>query len=101
DKKEFVAGESTKETVKTIARGKPGDFRRTRGDYRVLLPMHTGRGCSGHPAFPSPSFFRGTTFVQSSGISCRENAEPHLNWRSLTVEPVDSRSFAIAAFPIP
>jgi hypothetical protein len=36
DKKEFVAGESTKETVKTIARGKPGDFRRTRGDYRVL-----------------------------------------------------------------
>ena len=27
DKKEFVAGESTKETVKTIARGKPGDFR--------------------------------------------------------------------------
>ena len=27
DKKEFVAEESTKETVKTIARGKPGDFR--------------------------------------------------------------------------
>ena len=27
DKKEFVAGESSKETVKTIARGKPGDFR--------------------------------------------------------------------------
>jgi hypothetical protein len=27
DKREFVAGESTKETVKTIARGKPGDFR--------------------------------------------------------------------------
>ena len=36
DKKEFVAGKSTKETVKTIARGKPGDFRRNRGDYRVL-----------------------------------------------------------------
>src|SRR4029077_14792637 len=59
DKKEFVAGESTKETVKTIARGKPSDFRRTRGDYRVLLPMHTGRGCSGHPAFPAPSDFKG------------------------------------------
>jgi hypothetical protein len=27
DKKEFVAEESTKETVKTIARGKPGDLR--------------------------------------------------------------------------
>jgi hypothetical protein len=35
DKKEFVAEESTKETVKTIARGKPGDLRCTRGDYRV------------------------------------------------------------------
>ncbi len=55
----FCRHKSTKETVKTIARGKPGDFRRTRGDYRVLLPMHTGCGCSGHPAFPAPSLLEG------------------------------------------
>jgi hypothetical protein len=34
----MVTGESTKETVKTIARGMPGEFRCDRGDYaRVLL----------------------------------------------------------------
>jgi hypothetical protein len=32
------------------------------------------RGCSAHPAFPAPSLFRrGTTNLQSSGKSCREN----------------------------
>jgi hypothetical protein len=33
----MVTGESTKETVKTIARGMPGDFRRDRGDYARML----------------------------------------------------------------
>ena len=32
DKNEFVAGESAEETVKTIACGNAGCFRRTRGD---------------------------------------------------------------------
>jgi hypothetical protein len=57
DKKEFVAGESTKETVKTIARGKPGDSGVLVVTTVCLLPMHTGCGCSGHPAFPAPSVF--------------------------------------------
>jgi hypothetical protein len=33
----MVTGESTKETVKTIARGMPGDFRCDRGDYARVL----------------------------------------------------------------
>jgi hypothetical protein len=37
-----VTGESTKETVKTIAQGKPGRFRRTCGDLLVcFLLLHT------------------------------------------------------------
>ena len=58
------------------ARRKP--LKPLRGESRVisgatvvttvcLLPMHTGCGCSGHPAFPAPSVFRGTTFMQTSG----------------------------------
>src|SRR5882724_1136816 len=41
---------------KTIARGMPGDFRCTCGDYtRVLSTCTRGCGCIGHPAFPAPS----------------------------------------------
>ena len=43
-----VTGESTKETVKTIARGMPGVFRCDRGDYRVLTTFCTrAAGASG------------------------------------------------------
>jgi hypothetical protein len=60
DKKEFVAGKSTKETVKTIARGKPGDFRRNRGDYRVLPTNAHGLRVLRAPGFPcSLSIFLG------------------------------------------
>jgi hypothetical protein len=31
-----------------------------------------GCGCIGHPAFPAPSYFRGTFFWHNSGSSCRE-----------------------------
>ncbi len=53
-----VTKESAKETVKTIAQGRPGVpvdlWRRT----RVLSTLCTrGCGCSGHPAFPAPSDF--------------------------------------------
>ena len=40
DKKELVAGESTKETVKTIAQGRPDCSGYTCGDYRVLFFAH-------------------------------------------------------------
>ena len=42
-----VAGESTKETVKTIARGMPGDFRRDRGDYARVLTSPFAREAAG------------------------------------------------------
>ena len=60
DKKEFVAEESTKETVKTIARGKPGDFRRNRGDYRVLTTNAHGLRVLRAPGFPCSLFLMGT-----------------------------------------
>ena len=59
DKKEFVAEESTKETVKTIARGKPGDFRRNRGDYRVLTTNAHGLRVLRAPGFPCALCFPG------------------------------------------
>src|SRR6476646_4095831 len=67
DKKEFVAGESSKETVKTIARGKPGDFRRNRGDYRVLTTNAHGLRVLRAPGFPCSLFNRGTMSSQNLG----------------------------------
>ena len=82
DKKEFVAEESTKETVKTIARGKPGDFRRTRGDYPVLTTDAQGLRVLRAPGFPCSLFFmRGTMLMQTSGKPCREKAKARLSPR--------------------
>jgi hypothetical protein len=67
DKKEFVAGKSTKETVKTIARGKPGDFRRNRGDYRVLPTNAHGLRVLRAPGFPCSLRFSRDMFLKSSG----------------------------------
>ena len=55
-----VTGESAEETVKTIARGMPGDFRCDRGDYARVLILFCMRGCGcfGRPAFPAPSDIR-------------------------------------------
>jgi hypothetical protein len=65
-----VTKESTKETVKTIARGMPGDFRRDRGDYARVLPTHCtrGRGRIGRPAFPAPSDWRGRKIYAGLGF---------------------------------
>ena len=55
-----VTEESTKETVKTIACGNAGQFRCTRC-YSCAFYHYKctrGRGCSGHPAFPTPSWGR-------------------------------------------
>ena len=73
----MVTGESTKETVKTIARGKPGDFRRTRGDYRVLTTNAHGLRVLRAPGFPCSLRSRGKMFVQTSGASRRENAKSY------------------------
>jgi len=51
-----VPGESTKETVKTIAQGMPVDLAEP-----VVLPpaflLQAGHGWGHHPAFPAPSSF--------------------------------------------
>ena len=82
-----VTGESTKETVKTIARGMPGVFRCDRGDYRVLSTLCTrASGASGarHSLRPllrvalRPLFEGGAIFQQSSGVTRREIAESYL-----------------------
>jgi len=69
----MVTEESTKDTVKTIAQGRPDD-----PPVPVVLPRAScctrTMGASGHPAFPAPSCFRGTRFLQSSGAMRGENA---------------------------
>jgi hypothetical protein len=44
---------------KAIAQGMPDDSGVPVVTTVCLLPMHTGCGCFGHPAFPAPSDFRG------------------------------------------
>ena len=46
DKKELVAGKSTKDPVKTIAQGRPDDPAPPVVTTVCFLPMHTGRGCA-------------------------------------------------------
>src|ERR1700692_1704949 len=36
-----------------------------------FLPLHTGCGCIGHPAFPAPSIFQGERFLHNPGASRR------------------------------
>jgi len=61
DKNEFVTGESTKETVKTIARGMPGCSGVTVVTTLVCFYLFCTRGCGriARPAFPAPSFSKG------------------------------------------
>src|SRR6185437_9238424 len=63
-----------------IARGMPDVFGCTCGLLVCFLFAHfphTRLRVQRHPAFPAPSGFRGTTTMQDSDISCRENAESH------------------------
>ena len=71
-KKELVAGENAKETVKTIAQGRPDD-----PPVPVVLPrafcLHADHGCGGHPAFPAPSVLsRAVRFQQLGRFMPRE-----------------------------
>jgi len=85
-------GPSIRSATVTKRNSSPGRARRKplkplRGESRVisgvlvvttvcLLPMHTGCGCSGHPAFPAPSVFEGQSFWQTSGGPRRETKSP-------------------------
>ena len=74
---------SSKETVKTIACGNAGRFRGTRCYSCALYHYHCtrGRGCNGHPAFPTPSL--GERFINASGASRREGVNVCLDLTSL------------------
>ncbi len=54
----------------------PGELAVT--NARAYYQYTRGRGCNGHPAFPTPSLFRGEPIMQNSGRSCRGNAESYL-----------------------
>src|SRR6266567_2611397 len=60
----LVAGESTKETVKTIARGMPGETGVTVVTMLVCFVLFRTRGCRRieRPAFPAPSEWEDATF---------------------------------------
>jgi len=67
-----IAGESTKEAVKTIACGNAGLFRWTCGDYSCAFYLCTrGCGCIVRPAFPAPSVGR-TIYARLGRIAQRE-----------------------------
>src|SRR4030095_6761116 len=79
---------------KTIARGMPGDFRCTCGDYtRVLSTLHTRLRVHWAPAFPAPSDIQsGETILQNLGRSAREIAEAYLDLPSLRGAPATKQS---------
>ena len=77
----MVTGESTKETVKTIACGNAGFFRWTCGDYARVLCFTFAReaaGALGARHSPRPLFSKGEDFMHSPGASRRGNADPCL-----------------------
>jgi len=50
-----VPRESTKDTVKTVAQGRPGCLGQTCGNCRLLFLLQAGHGRGQRPAFPAPS----------------------------------------------
>src|SRR3981189_2579068 len=81
-----IAGESTKETVKTIGCGTAGWFRGTRLLVCILTNAKRTRGCGchGHPAFPTPSL--GGKFINGSGAWRGENGYVRLEFPSLRAQ---------------
>src|SRR4051794_7338092 len=71
-----VTGKSTKETVKTIARGMPGRSGVTVVTMLVCF-LFCMRGCGriARPAFPAPFIFSRVTVGKARAFSRRENAE--------------------------
>ena len=71
-----VTGESAKETVKTIARGMPGDSGVTVVTNACAF-YHCARGCGriGRPAFPAPSDFTGRDVEGKTRANTRRERE--------------------------
>src|SRR6266481_5934141 len=83
----MVTGKSTKETVKTIAQGRPDD-----PPVPVVLPraflLHADHGCGGHPAFPVPSSFWRDANVASARGTSRPAGAVVCRWSSCSVRPM-------------
>ena len=73
--KEFVTGESTKETVKTIAQGRPDDSAYTCSLYPCAFLLHRGPRVRWAPGLPCALCFLEGEFMHNSGASRRENAD--------------------------
>src|SRR6266478_6005461 len=74
---------------KTIARGMPVDPSEPVVTTLVCFVLFRTRGCgcSGHPAFPAPSVYRGANGVcNNSGDQRRGNAESYLHLGCLKTE---------------
>jgi hypothetical protein len=68
----MVTGESTKETVKTIARGMPGESGVTAvTNACAFYTTHAAAGRIERPAFPAPSDLRGQDFSRQNSREIR------------------------------
>jgi hypothetical protein len=64
---------------KTIVQGMPVDTGEPVVTTVCYLPLHTGCGCIGHPAFPAPSVVEGQDSRKNSGEPRLENANAYLH----------------------
>src|SRR6266852_3161759 len=74
-----VTGESTKETVKTIVQGMPGDAVYPWLLTRVLFVAHAASGATRIRHSLRPLFFRGWFDPITRTHACRENEESRLS----------------------
>jgi hypothetical protein len=82
-------GRARHKPLKPLRAGMPGDSGATVVTTVCYLPMHTGCGCIGHPAFPTPSLFWAEIFAQLGRIAPRDratiskiSASPYRGYRS-------------------
>src|SRR5713101_2519994 len=73
-KKELVTGESAKETVKTIAQGRPDDTADTCGDDPVLSTNAQGPRVQRAPGLPCALVISRVTTMASTRGDCRPRA---------------------------
>jgi hypothetical protein len=77
DKKSPITGESSKETVKTIARGMPGVSGVTVVTNSRVFFYTRGCGRTSRPAFPAPSIFWGETALTPRAL-CVAGSRRHV-----------------------
>jgi hypothetical protein len=78
----MVTGESTKETVKTIAQGMPGDSGVTVvTNACAFYTTHAAAGRIERPAFPAPSEFQGQDFHSKPRANCAARSRSCVLWK--------------------